>query len=98
MIVFTVEASNFIVAGKIEELLKAEKIRYTTKMVTGHANGSKGTYRKRVTPEIVKDALAYIATHSDDSNVEIGHSLEMSQAVVQRIRAGTHPLCKKVGA
>ncbi len=98
MIVFTVEASNFIVAGKIEGLLKAEKIRYTTKMVTGHANGTKRVYSKRVTPEDVKDTLAYIATHSDDSNVDIGREIGISQAVVQRIRADTHPLCKKVGA
>ncbi len=98
MIVFTVEASNFIVAGKIEELLKAEKIRYTTKMVTGHANGTKRTYNKRVTSEDIKRALAYIVTHRDDSNTEIGREIGISQAVVQRIRAGTHPLCKKVGA
>ena len=95
MITFTIEASNFIAAGKIEALLKEAKIRFTTKMV----NGKDKSIRKsptRVTAEDVKDILGYLATHRKESNIDVGMHFNVGANTIWRIRNGTHTLCKKV--
>ena len=93
MIIFTVVASMFIAAGKIETLLKDAGIRYTTKMVNGAPARRK---HMRVTPEMVKDILGYLATHRDETNKEVGKHFGTGSNTIWRIRNGTHPLCQKV--
>jgi hypothetical protein len=94
MITFTIEASNFIAAGEIEKALKAAKIRFTTEISNGHKKARKGY--TRVTPELVKDILGYLATHSSETNAAVAAHFETGANTIWRIRNGTHNLCKKV--
>lgn len=94
MIVFTVECTNFHDAAEVETALKGKGIRYTTK-VTTNGSGKKRTAR-RVTPEDVKDILAYLATHRNESNTAVGARFGVGSNTIWRIRNGTHALAKKV--
>ena len=98
MIIFTIEATNFIKAGEVEKFLKEAGIRYETKMVNGSTSGGRkrGELRKRIQAEDVKDILAYCATHSNETDKVVGDQFGFGKEVVRRVRKGTHPMCKKV--
>jgi len=102
MITFTIECSNFQAAAKVEKLLKEDGVRFETRVSNGHAGGGRArnvsqrrTRATNMTPQDVKEILGYCATHSDDSDKAIAKHFAWSPAVINRVRNGTHPLCKK---
>lgn len=98
MIIFTIEASNYIKAGEIEKALKDAGLRYDARMPKSPARTTATGRKKRRTPEAsdVKDILAYIATHSDESNKKVAKHFGFGDNTIWRIRNGTHALCKLV--
>jgi hypothetical protein len=96
MITFTIPCSNFASAALVEKLLKANSIRYTTKL-SDLSPKLKRNRASNVTATDVKIIIGYCATHRHSSDKTIGAHFGRSASVISRIRSGTHPLSTKVG-